>query len=334
MSKQCTTNWIVDEQQCSLIREVFDLVIHDEPVKLTLNNIDKAASLSIGQNRPEMAKDPETMEIMAMYMGEGVAFPMPLVWKATVDSKAKYVVLDGNHRTGGSLENRGEPSCPAILVTGDRQVAQQLALIVNTLHGRSTREPGFVALAMRTLREQGMAIPLIARMFGVSDTRVGVMTRREVQLERIRLLVPDRRGKVPAHTLDLLGQIEDEHVRVLGELFIDAPKLMQDEMVRRLREAASGLRDAVAHEILGELRESDRNRRKVKATTSRPATQLQHGLQRIVNVIDPTGAWYSTNDHARAILRSQMDTAMPRLKRLWAVIHEHDQQLHDEAEVA
>ena len=71
-------------------------------------------------------------------------------------------------------------------------------------------------------------------------------------MERVRRLLPDRRGSIPMHTLDLLGHIEDEHLRILGELFLDAPKARQDEYVQRLREASSAHRDDVAHELVGQ----------------------------------------------------------------------------------
>ena len=118
-----------------------------------------------------MELDEDTVDLLAMYMDEGVTLPMPLVWRAP--RARKYVVLNGNHRIAAALRKREEPSCPAVLVTGDSQVANRLALVVNTQHGRSTRDPAYVATAMRLLREQGVPMPQIARMFGVDEKQVG-----------------------------------------------------------------------------------------------------------------------------------------------------------------
>ena len=43
------TNWTVDEQQCSFVRQVFDLTVHDTAVVLTLDTIDEGQSLSVGR---------------------------------------------------------------------------------------------------------------------------------------------------------------------------------------------------------------------------------------------------------------------------------------------
>jgi len=320
------TQWVVDEQQVSFVRQVFDLTVHDEPIELGLEDIDELASRSIGQNRTEMGLDSDTVDILAMYMAEAVAMPMPLVFKK--DGRAKRViVLDGNHRINASLVKRAEPTCPAVLVTGDSQVAQRLAVVVNTQHGRTTRHGDYVATAMRMLREQGVAIPQIARMFGVTDSRVSVMTRRDAQAERLRVVLPERRAAVKQHALDMVAQLEDEHVRILGELFLDAPKQAQEEYVRRLKEAPSAVRDALAHEIVGELREIERARRKVSTTTTRPATNLMGALQRLVGVVDPTRAYFSSSDQQKAIMRANLATVMPRLASLW-------QRITDQPEVA
>lgn len=309
------TTWVVDEQQASYITTVFDLTLRPDPITVRLEDIDEAASLSIGQNRGEMSLDTDTVDILAMFMDDGVAVPMPLVWKAKPTSR-KVVVLDGNHRIAAALRKRQEPSCPCLLVTGDSQLAQRLAVVVNTHHGRSTRTGEYVATAMRLLREQGVPIPQVARMFGVTESKVGIMTRRDAQVSRLRQLLPERHGQVKAHALDLLGNLEDGHVRILGELFLDAPKVQQEEIVARLRDAPSSLRDAVAHEAVGELRELDRARRRVRASTPRPASQLQGALQRLVGVLDPTRAYYASGDQAKAIMRSNLAVVMPRLVRL------------------
>ena len=323
------TTWVVDEQQRSFIGQIFDLEVHD-PISIRLEDIDEPSSLAIGQNRTEMTLDMDAVEILTMYMDDGVTMPMPVVFRPTIKSKSKVIVLDGNHRIAASLRKRGEPSCMALLVTGDSQVAQRFAVVVNTQHGRSTRDAGYVATAMRLLREQGVPIPQVARMFGVSDGKVSTMTRRDAQMDRLRQLVPERRGRVPAHTLDLIGQIEDEHVKVLGELFIDAPKVQQDDYVKRLKETSSGQRDALAHEIVGELRELERAKRKVKANNSRPASQLQGALQRLVGVVDPVRAYYASNDQQKAIMRANLGLIMPRLRTLVSSINES----HAASEVA
>lgn len=313
------TMWVRDEQQVSFVKTVFDLKLHEEPIEITLNDIDQQASLSIGQNRTEMTLDEDTVEILALYMDDGVAMPMPLVWKPTLRS-GRVVILDGNHRTTAALVRRGDASCPAVLVTGDSQIAQRLAIVVNTQHGRSTRNADYVAVAMRNLREANVPVAQIARMFGVSDAKVKAMTKRDAQAERIRALIPERRAKVSLHTLDLLGQLEDAHVRILGELFLDAPRADQLVAIERIREAPSARRDEIAHEIVGELREIDRQKRKVKATTSRPSSNLSYGLQRLVSVLDPTRAYFASTDQQKAIMRSNLDVVMPRLQRLWSTI--------------
>lgn len=319
MTTREPTHWTRDEQQVSFISQVFDLTVHDAPITIGLDQIDEAASLSIGQNRTEMQLDNDTIDILAMYADDGVALPMPLVWKSSERAK-RVVVLDGNHRITMALRVREEPTCPAVLVTGDSQLAQRLAIVVNTQHGRSTRSAEYVATAMRMLREANVPIGQIARMFGVSDAKVKLMTRRDAQAERVRSLLPERRARVPAHTLDLLGQIEDSHVRILGELFLDTAKAQQEEYVRRLRETPSALRDAVAHEVVGELREIERAKNRNTAKTSRPSGALQGALQRLVGVADPTRAYFQSTDQQKAIMRSNLATVMPRLNSLWSTV--------------
>lgn len=307
--------WFPDQQQTSFVREVFDLTVKD-PIEVAVpGDIDVARSLSIGQNRAEMALDEETVELIAMYMNEGVAMPMPLVWRAS--ARSKLVVLDGNHRIAAARRNDAV-MVPAVLVAGDEQVAQRLAIVVNMQHGRSARDPSYAALAMRALRDQGVPLATIALMFGVSEGKVGVVTRREAQQDRLRTLLPERRTRVPMHTLDLLAQIEDAHIRVLGDAFLDAPKVQQEEAARRLRETPSAERDAAAHEIRGELRELARAKSKVKGTASRPASQLQGALTQLAKVTDPTRAYFEASDQHRAIMRSHLVTVMPRLERLWS----------------
>lgn len=314
------TNWIVDEQQMSFVTQVFDLTVHGQ-IDISLDDIDEDASLAIGQNRTEMTLDTDTVDIIEMYMNDGVSFPMPLVFKPTTRTR-KVIKLDGNHRIEAALVRRSEPSCPAVLVTGDTQVAQRLAVVVNTVHGRTTRNADYVATAMRALREQDVPMGQIARMFGVSESKVGVMTRRDRQADRVRKLVPERRARVPLHTLDLIGQIEDNHVAILGELFLDAPKKEQEEYVRRLKETPSSQRDDVAHEVVGELREIERAKRKVQAVQSRPSSMLAGALQRLVPILDPTHAFFSSTDHQKAIMRDNLTVVMPRLNKLWAAITE------------
>lgn len=319
MGDRQPTIWTRDEQQVSFIQSVFDLKLREDPVTVTLDDIDEVASLTIGQNRTEMTLDQDTVDVMAMYMDDGVAFPMPLVWKPTERQK-RFVVLDGNHRLKAALVVRGDGSCPAVLVTGDTQVAQRLATVVNTQHGRSTRNPEYTALAMRNLRDAKVPIPVIARMFGVTEAKVGLMTRRDAQAERVRALIPERRAKVPAHTLDFLGQLEDAHVRILGELFLDAPKATQEDIVQKLRDAPSALRDDMAHEAVGELREVERQRRKVKPTTSKPSSRLMDGLQRLTAVLDPTRAYFASTDNQKAVMNANLTVVMPRLQRLWTAV--------------
>lgn len=320
MTTATTTNWIVDEQQLSFVRQVFDLTIHGQ-INITLDDIDEEGSLAVGQNRTEMQLDNDTVDIMEMYMNDGVSFPMPLVFKPTARTR-RVIKLDGNHRIETSLVRRAEPSCPAILLIGDTQVATRLAVVVNTIHGRSTRNADYVAATMRALREQDVPMAQIARMFGVSESRVGVMTRRDRQADRVRKLVPERRTRVPFHTLDLIGQIEDSHVSILGELFLDAPKKEQEEYVRRLKEAPSAHRDMAAHEIHGELTEIERAKRKVQVVQSRPSSMLAGALQRLVPIIDPTHAFFSSSDHQKSIMRDNLALVVPRLNRLWAAINE------------
>jgi DnaJ-domain-containing protein 1 len=315
-----TTNWVIDEQQVSFIKAVFDLVIHD-PIDIALTDIDEPASLAIGQNRTEMSLDADTVEIIAMYMDDGMSIPMPLVFKPNMRAK-KVIKIDGNHRIDAALVQRQEERCPAVLLTGETQVAQRLAVVINTVHGRSTRNAEYVATAMRALREQEVPLAQIARMFGVSESKVGIMTRRDRQADRIRSLVPERRSRVPMHTLDLVGQIEDAHVKILGDLFLDAPKKEQEEYTRKLRDTSSAQRDSVAHEIVGELREIERAKRKVKATQSRPSSMLMGALQRMMPVLDPTHAYYSSTDHQQAIMRSNLFIVMPRLTKLWTSIND------------
>jgi hypothetical protein len=318
------TVWTVDEQQRTFVQSVFDIELHDAPLTITLADIDESASLSVGQNRVEMTLDADTIEILAMYMDEGVSMPMPLVWRASNRAK-RVAVLDGNHRIAAALRKRGEPSCPAMLVVGDSQLAQRIAVVVNTQHGRSTRNPEYVATAMRMLREQGVPVAQIARMFGVSDQRVGLITRRDAQAERLRSLMPHRSARAPLHTLDLLGQIEDDHVRILGDLFLDAPRREQEDAIARLSSTSSARRDDVAHEIVGELRANDVQRRKVKPTTPRPSSHLQGALQRLVGVLDPTKAYYGSTDQQRAVMRSNLSVVLPRLQRLASVIAERQE---------
>ncbi len=321
MPEDQPTKWVRDEQQVSFIQEVFDLRLHPEPFTLTLDAIDVSGSLTVGQNRTEMALDDDTVEILAMYMDDGVAMPMPLVWKPTDRSK-RVVVLDGNHRIRAALHRRGDASCPAVLVTGETQLAQRLAIVVNTQHGRSTRNGDYVGVAMRQLRDANVPVAQIARMFGVSDARVKQITKRDAQAERVRKLIPERRGAIKYHTLDVLGAIEDAHVRILGELFLDAPKALQLEAVDRLRDAPSARRDDVAHEIVGELREVERQRTKVKATTSRPSSNLSGALQRLVSVADPTRAYFQSTDQQKAVMRANLGVVLPRLRSLWATLTE------------
>lgn len=311
---EATVEWVEPEAQLSFVRQVFDLAIHD-PIELTRDDVDDAASLSIGQNRAEMALDEETVEILTLFMADAIAIPMPLVWRATPKTRGKVVVLDGNHRIAAA-EKRGERSFRAILLTGDSTVAQRLAVVVNTQHGRSTRSADYVAATMRLLREQGVPIAQIARMFGVPENKVGLMTRRDAQIERLRSLLPQRRGPVKMQTLDLLAQVEDDHVKILGDLFLDAPKSVQEEYVDRLKSSPSAARDTVAHEIVGELREQDRARRKVKVTSSRPASNLQGALQRLTSVTDPVRAYFASSDQQKAIMRANLATVLPRLVRL------------------
>lgn len=311
------TVWHLDEQQLSFLA-MFDLKVH-EPITITLADIDEPTSQSIGQNRTEMGIDDEAVEILAMYMADGVSMPMPLVWKPTERNK-RVAKLDGNHRIRAALVNRGEPSCPALLVTGDTQVARQLAIVVNTQHGRSTRNPDYVALVMRNLRDAEVPVPVIARMFGVSDSKVRTLTSRDRQAERVRKLLPERHARVPFHTLDLIGQIEDAHVRILGELFLDAPKALQAEAIERLKLAASANRDDVAHEIVGELREVERQKHKVRAGMSRPSSQLQDAIQRLVKITDPTRAYFASADNHKAIMRANLAVVMPRLQQLWSAL--------------
>lgn len=315
------TNWARDEQQISYVRRVYDLTVHDEPIIIGLADIDMNASQSIGQNRLEMALDQETVDIIALYAEDGVTMPMPLVWKKDLRSK-KVVALDGRHRIEMALVVRGEDTLPAILVTGESQVAQMLAGAVNTQHGRSVRNIEYLASYMRQLRDQGQPVAHIARMFGIPDSRVYDLTRRDEQAERVRRLIPERSGIVRSTTLDLLGQLEDNHVRILGQVFLDATKQQQRDIVERIKNAPSNQRDQIAHELHGELRLLDEQRRKVKAKATRPASQLQGALQRLRGVADPTRAFYQSTDQQKAIMRANLAEVLPRLQRLWANINE------------
>jgi hypothetical protein len=318
-SPNAAPTWVVDEQQLSYVRHVFELTLHDEPISIGLGDIDEHASLSIGQNRQEMALDADTSEIIALYLDEGVAMPMPLVWKRD-HRQRRVVVLDGNHRLDAGLRRRKLDSVPCVLVTGDTTVAQNLAVVVNTMHGRSVRTPEYVAQSMRLLRERGVPVITIARMFGVPEDRVYLWTRRDEQSERARELVPSRAGKLPAHTLDVLGMLEDEHVRILGTLFLDAPQKLQREIVDRLKSAASADRDRLAHEAVGELRAQDEARRKVKPKGSRPSSQLADALSRLRGVRDPVAAYHQATDPQRAVMRSNLTEVLPRLTRLLDVL--------------
>lgn len=313
-------HWYPDEQQVSFIERVFDLTLH-EPINVGLADIDALASLSVGQNRQEMSLDDETVEILGMYFDDGSALPMPVVFKKDARSK-KVIVLDGNHRIEMALRKKQVPTIPCLLVTGDSTVAQNFATVVNAMHGRSVRSAEYTAMSMRLLRDRGVPVAQIARMFGASDERVYVMTRRDEAAERVRSLIPDRTARVPYHTLDLLGQLEDEHVRILGHLFLDATKSQQLDIVNRIKQAPSAMRDQLAHEAVGELRALDEARRKVKARASRPSSQLQDALSRLKRIADPLTAYHQSTDPQKAVLRSNLDDVMPRLNRLWTSVTE------------
>ena len=49
---------------------------------------------------------------------------------------------------------------------------------------------------------------------------------------------------------------------------------------------------------------------------------MASALSRLAGVLDPTRAYHSSSDHAKAIMRANMQTVMPRLTRLWATINE------------
>jgi len=308
------TNWMIDEQQVSYLRNVFDLTVHDEPIEITPADIDWDQSNTIGQNRREMVVDTETAEIIALYMEDGVTFPMPVVFKANPRAK-RVSVLDGRHRLHASFKLREDPSVPAVLVTGETQVARRFSIVVNTLHGRTTRDPAYLAHAMRLLRESGTTLVTVAKMFGFSEAKVATITRRDAQQERLDRLLG--RASARLQTLDILGQLEDDHVRILGQTFLDAPKAVQEDLIRELRAAKSADRDALAYHMLGRLEEAGKAKHKVKATQTRPATRLQDGLQRLVGVPDPRAAYYASTDNQQAIIRSNLDQVMPRLDPLW-----------------
>jgi len=243
------------------------------------------------------------------------------VFKANLRSK-RYVVLDGRHRLHAAFRIHEAESVSAVLVTGDSQVAAHFAIVVNTLNGRSTRDPAYLAAAMRLLREQGLSIPSIAKMFGFSDKQVQTITRRSTQAERVRKLL-GRNAGVRAITLDLVAQVEDDHLRILGDSFLDAPKAIQEDAVRDLRAASSEDRLPMAREILGRLQAEQQAKHKVKATRSRPATRLQDGLQRLIGVPDPRSAYDISTDHQKAIIRSNLDVVFPRLGYLWESFNGH-----------
>jgi hypothetical protein len=244
---------------------------------------------------------------------------MPLVWKRDAKAK-KCVVLDGNHRIAGAFTIRGDETVRAMLVTGDESVAQNLAVMVNTLHGRSVRDPDYIAQAMRLLRDRDVPVATVARMFGVSDERVRTLTKRDEQSERAARLLGPRPNKLPIHTLDVLGFIEDEHVKIMGPLFLDAPAKAQHEAVERLRAAPSAERDNVAHELRGELRQAHEERHKVRARPNTATTALADGLSRLRKVVDPINAYHRATTAQQAVLRSNMSVVMPRLQKLWASV--------------
>jgi len=320
MTREMAVTWYPDEQQVSFINRVFDLTLH-EPIDVGLSDIDELASLSVGQNREEMTLDAETVDIIVMYLQDGSAMPMPVVWKKDLRAR-KVVALDGRHRIEGALRKLELPTVPCLLVTGDTLVAQNFATVVNTMHGRSVRSAEYTAQSMRLLRDRNVPVAQIARMFGVSDERVYVMTRRDEAAERVRALVPDRTSRVPYHTLDMLSQLEDEHVRILGQLFLDATKSQQLDIVNRIKQAPSAMRDQLAHEAVGELRALDEARRKVKARASRPSSQLQDALSRLRRITDPLTAYHQSTDPQKAVMRSNLAEVMPRLNRLWSALTE------------
>jgi hypothetical protein len=247
--------------------------------------------------------------------------PMPLVWKPNMRTR-RVVVLDGNHRLDAALRVRGDECVPCVLITGDMSVATDLAAVVNAQHGRSSRTPEYTAMVMRSMRERGVPMAEIGRMFGIDPDQVARLTRRHEQAQRVRTLVPDANRNLSAHTLDLLGQVEDAHLRILGETFLTATKAQQRDIVERLRDAASAERDALAYELRGGLLLLDEQRRKHKARPSRPASRLQDALQRLTAVADPTTAYRSGTDQQRAVMRSNLAEVMPRLQRLWLSITE------------
>lgn len=321
MTKEMAVTWFPDEQQVSFIKRVFDLTMHAEPINVGLADIDEHASLSVGQNRQEMTLDADTVDIIAMYLDDGVTMPMPLVFKKDLRQR-KVVILDGNHRIEAGLRKRELPFIPCLLVTGDSTVAQNFATVVNAMHGRTVRSAEYTAMSMRLLRDRGVPVAQIARMFGASDERVYVMTRRDEAAERVRSLIPDRTARVPYHTLDMLSQLEDEHVRILGHLFLDATKSQQLDIVNRVKQAPSAMRDQLAHEAVGELRALDEARRKVRARASRPSSQLQDALSRLRRITDPLTAYHQSTDPQKAVMRSNLGDVMPRLNRLWSALTE------------
>jgi hypothetical protein len=269
-----------------------------------------------------MNLDRETCEIMSMLMDDQVVMPMPLVWKRDLRAR-RFVVLDGNHRIEASLRMRGELSLPASLVTGDTQVATMLALVVNTQHGRSTRDPAYTATAMRILREREVPVAQIARMFGVIEQRVYEATRRDEQQERVRELIPEHKSRVPLHTLDALHKVEDAHIAILGVPFLTATKAQQQDVITRLLAAPSSQRDALAHELHGELRGIADEKRKARPTQTKASTQLAGALQRLVAVRDVTGAYFQSSDRSQAVMRANLLQVLPRLQHLHERVSEH-----------
>lgn len=319
MTSTTIAHWVVDQQQESFLRTVFDLTVVGV-IDLDPNDIDVPASQSIGQNRQEMDIDRETVEIIAMYMAEGVSMPMPLVWRK--DGRARrFVVLDGNHRIKAA-EVVGDGMIQALEVRSETTVAQWIAVAVNLMHGRTVREPEYMATTMRLLHEQGLPLHQIARIYGMNDERVRLLTKRDEQNDRLRILLPNRRLAVRAHTLDALAGLEDAHVVILGDRFLDATKSQQADIVARLKATASRDRDDIAHQIVGELIASEREKQKVRVRETRPAGQLQGALQRLVGVVDLQRAYSGCSDRAKATVRANLADVLPRLAKLWNAIGE------------
>lgn len=311
--------WVVDEQQESFLSTVFDLTIAGVVELDPRIDIDWPASQAIGQNRQEMTIDRDTVEIIAMYLAEGVKMPMPLVWRKD-GRQRKFVLLDGNHRVRSAVDVLGDPNIQALEIRCDTRVAQWIAVAVNLMHGRTVREPEYLATTMRLLHEQGLPMAQIARIYGMSDSQVRVLTKRDEQADRLRVLLPHRRGGVKAHSLDALGQLEDAHVQIMGDAFLDASKTQQVDILARLKSTPSANRDDVAHEIVGELRAAERERSKVRARETRPAGQLQGALQRLVGVVDLQRAYSGCSDRAKATVRANLSDVLPRLAKLWNAI--------------